>query len=66
MLLADTKSLDTFHATSTIPTENGNSVENTQPSRNILRSECLQLLKEAEALRILMLEFELTIRADLH
>ena len=66
VLLADTQSMDALHSTSVNPAEQGKPAENTQTSNDALRTECLQLLKEAEALRILMLEFELIIRADLH
>ncbi|MDD2725090.1 MAG: hypothetical protein PHH59_13850 [Methylovulum sp.] len=74
VLLADTQSMDALHSTSTNPAdanpadpaEKGKPAENTQTSNDALRTECLQLLKEAEALRILLLEFELIIRADLH
>lgn len=66
VLLADTQP---FEATQTAPTnaaEPSAAKQATPIPDETLHNERLELLKEAEALRILMLEFELIVRTDLH
>lgn len=63
VLLTDTPALDGVLAHDSIEAGRG-SVANDE-RENGLGEICQQLLQEAEALRILMLEFELIVRADL-
>lgn len=66
VLLADTQPLDATQSTSAKPAAAASTPEVAQTAGVMLHDERLQLLREAEALRILMLEFELIMRADLH
>ncbi|MFZ2450407.1 MAG: hypothetical protein WAW36_07810 [Methylovulum miyakonense] len=66
VLLADTQPLDATQSSSAKPAAAASTQEVAQTASGTLHDERLQLLKEAEALRILMLEFELIMRADLH
>jgi hypothetical protein len=64
VLLADTESMEALQHQAI-----AQNVSQMQPAPAIasdMGNERAQLLKEAEALRILMLEFELLVRADLH
>ncbi|MDD5271821.1 MAG: hypothetical protein PHU14_03790 [Methylovulum sp.] len=63
-LLADTSSMEALQVRPSA-TDDGKDAERAAAEAN-LNDERAQLLKEAEALRILMLEFELLIRAELH
>lgn len=64
VLLADTESMEALqHQASS---QNPDQPRPIPANTSGLGDERAQLLKEAEALRILMLEFELLVRADLH
>lgn len=64
VLLADTESMEALQHQATV--QNPSQTQPTPAIRADMGDERMQLLKEAEALRILMLEFELLVRADLH
>ncbi len=66
VLLADTQPFDATQTASTNAAEPIAAPQATPIPNEILHNERLELLNEAEALRILMLEFELIVRADLH
>lgn len=66
VLLADTQSMETLQATSPGTTDNAQAPQTNTANQEALSNERLELLKEAEALRTLMLQFELIVRADLH
>jgi hypothetical protein len=66
VLLADTQAMDAIQSSSSGATDNTQAMQTSAASEEALRNERLELLKEAEALRILLLQFELIVRADLH
>ena len=66
VLLADTQAMDAIQSTSSGGMDNAKVSQPSAASEETLRKERLELLKEAEALRILLLQFELIVRADLH
>lgn len=65
VLLADTTSMESAPSGGAQP-EIQQPAPNLAPETEALGKELSQLLKEAEALRILMLEFEMIVQADLH
>jgi hypothetical protein len=64
-LLTDTPNLTAPEPAAESLSVGGNPTKPAHTTAETLQSERLQLLQEAEALRILMLEFELIARADL-
>jgi hypothetical protein len=67
VLLADTQLMDVAQAASSNKTtDNAQTPQSAATTEEAFHNERLELLKEAEALRILLLQFELIVRADLH